>query len=208
MNYKDLARDLRETAALLDKHGPSMEGKALATKAAAFEKQAAKFKAVVQDAAAGLAPGIRDLERLLQSPEKKHFTLPVLKLLFKETTGHGPPLAQCKTATTLKKHWLAEIKSSGRGENALSVAQRHLAQLKTPAVPVPKDADALRVEFNRLGGLSDEELALELDKRFKKIDVLRKLAGANGVPDAKTLPKEELVRSLMERARRMHGHLL
>lgn len=205
MTYTEFAQELRRIAGLLEKHGSHLEGTALAAKTATYQKQSLAYKKILEDVSGGFAPGIRELEKLLTSPDKKFFTAAALQLLLKDTTGIGNPSK--KTPAALKKIWLDALKEQGNGEKALSAAQAHLAKLKTPKAPVPKDQDALRLEFNRLGGLTDGELAIELDTRYKKITDLRKLAEANGIP-SKGQARDALIPLIAERARRVNAHIL
>ena len=80
----DLTARLHKLATLLEEKGAELEGKRWSASVAAFNRALTRFEEAAEDATRSLAPGLRDLSRLLESPEKKLLDEEVMKKLFKE----------------------------------------------------------------------------------------------------------------------------
>lgn len=205
MTYLELSQSLKQLAQLIEKHADKLEGPALSKKAGTFSKQLTRFEAAIKNAALGFGPGIRELEKIFSSPDKKLLKVPEVNQLYQRVFGERAPSKGKATSASLTKDFLARVREEEAGEKALQETQLFLAKLKVLKAPIPKDKELLQKEMLRLGALSDEDLATELDQRFKGIK-LKALANANGIKATK-ITREELIREVAQRARRLHGHI-
>ena len=202
----ELTARLRKLATLLEEKGADIEGKRWNTAVTAFGKALSKFEGAAEDAARDLAPGLRELTKIFESPDKKLLDEAVLKKLFKEVLDSRPP----KESTVVKQRaaFLAEVKAQGHARKALAKVQDVIADLKAPKEKPSKDADKLRLELHRLGTLDDEQRAYELAKRFSDKADLKRLADAAGLPLAKDAKKEAITSAILVAAKRVAGHTL
>lgn len=202
----DLTARLRKLAALLDEKGADIEGKMWNVAVTGFGKALARFEDSAEDAARNLAPGLRELTKIFESPDKKLLDDAVMKKLFKEVLDGRPP----KDATAVKQRaaFLAEMKALGSAKKALAKVQDVIAELKAPKEKPSKDADKLRLELHRLGTLDDDQRAYELAKRFSDKADLKRLADAAGLPIAKDAKKEAIVSAVLTAAKRVAGHTI
>lgn len=202
----DLTARLRKLAALLDEKGADIEGKRWNLAVTGFSKALTRFEESAEDAARSLAPGLRELSKIFESPDKKLLDDAVMKKLFKEVLDGRPP----KDATAVKQRaaFLAEVKTLGSAKKALAKVQDVIAELKAPKEKPSKDADKLRLELHRLGTLDDDQRAYELAKRFSDKADLKRLADAVGLPLAKDAKKEAIVAALLTAAKRVAGHTI
>jgi hypothetical protein len=203
----DLTARLRKLAALLDEKGAELEGKGWNTAVTGFSKALAKFEGAAEDATKGLAPGLRDLSKLLESPDKKLLDEAVMKKLYKEVLDARAP--KDVTAAKLRAAFLTEVKSQGGNvaRKALSQVQAVISELKAPKEKPSKDADKLRLELHRLGMLpDDEQREYELTKRFGDKADLKRLAQAAGLPVAKDAKRPALAAAVLTAAKRVAAH--
>lgn len=202
----DLTARLRKLAALLDEKGADIEGKRWNVAVTGFNKALTRFEESAEDAARSLAPGLRELSKIFESPDKKLLDDAVMKKLFKEVLDGRPP----KDATAAKQRaaFLAEVKTLGSAKKALAKVQDVIAELKAPKEKPSKDADKLRLELHRLGTLDDDQRAYELAKRFSDKADLKRLADAVGLPIAKDAKKEAIVSAILTAAKRVAGHTI
>jgi hypothetical protein len=203
----DLTARLRKLAALLEEKGAELEGKSWNTAVTGFGKALTKFEGSAEDAAKGLAPGLRDLSKLFESPDKKLLDESVMKKLYKEILAARPP----KDVTTAKMRtaFLAEVKTQGgtAAKKALSLAQEVISELKAPKEKPSKDSDKLRLELHRLGMLpDDDQREFELAKRFSDKADLKRLAQAAGIPVNKDAKKPALAAAILTAAKRVAAH--
>lgn len=202
----ELAARLRKLAALLDDKGGEFEGKRWNSAITSFARSLAKFEASADDAARGLSPGLRELSRLLESPDKKLLDEDVMKKLFKDVLGERAP--KDATAARLRTVFLAEVKGQDRAKKALANVQEILLELRAPKEKPSKDADKLRLELHRLGTLEEEQAAYELTKRFGDKADLKRLADAAGLPVPKDAKRKQLTAAILTAAKRVAGHTL
>ena len=203
MSYDTLAKKLKGLAVKLEKHAADLGGTELTKAVVTFEGQLNKFEPKIDDAIAGLGPGMRELKGLLDGPDKKLLTEAGLKVSFKQVLGIKAP---DKKGAGLRKELLKKTGELNRGQKVLEQLREIINKARAPKVPIQKDAEKLRLEINRLGGLDDEQLAYELESRYARLADLKNLAKANGIIfDGKT-PKGQLLKAVIERARRIHGH--
>lgn len=204
---KDLTARLKKLAALLEEKGEELEGKSWNTAVTSFGKALAKFEGAAEDAARGLAPGLRELGKLFESPDKKLLDESVVKKLYKEVLDARAP--KDLTAAKMRTAFLAEVKSQGGSvaKKALAMAQGIIAELRAPKEKPSKDADKLRLELHRLGMLrDDDQREYELTKRFSDKTDLKRLAQAAGLPVAKDAKRPALTAAILTAAKRVAGH--
>lgn len=127
-------------------------------------------------------------------------------MVYREAFGKSMPADKAKTPATSKKNLLKALKEGGSQKKAVEKAREILGKAKAPRGPIPKDEEKLRLELNRLGALDDDQLAFELETRYSKISDLKKLAKGNGISTPQGIKKAELLKAVIERARRIHGH--
>lgn len=200
----DIVARLRKLASLLDDKGAEIEGKRWNAAVAAFTKALTKFEGATEDGTRELAPGLRELSKLLESPDKKLLDEDVMKKLFKDVLDERAP--KDANAVRIRAAFLAEVKKQDKAMKALVKAQDILADLKAPKEKPPKDADKLRLELHRLGTLDDEQRAYELAKRFSDKTDLKRLADAAGLPVPKDAKRKQLTALLLIAAKRVAGH--
>jgi hypothetical protein len=203
----ELTARLRKLAELLEKQGAEMEGKGWNTAVAGFGKALAKFEGSAEDASKGLAPGLRDLSKLLESPDKKLLDESVMKKLYKEVLDARAP--KDVTAAKMRAAFLSEVKKHGGNvaRKALGLAQEVISELKAPKEKPSKDADKLRLELHRLGMLADDDQReYELAKRFNDKADLKRLAQAAGLPVSKDAKKPALAAAVLTAAKRVAAH--
>ncbi len=202
----ELTARLRKLATLLDDKGTDIEGKRWNAAVTAFGKALTKFEITAEDSAKDLAPGLRELAKIFESPDKKLLDEAALKKLFKEVLDSRPP--KDTTAVKQRAAFLAEVKAKGSAKKALAKVQDVIADLKAPKEKPSKDADKLRLELHRLGTLNDDQRAYELAKRFSEKADLKRLADAAGLPLAKDAKKEAIASAILVAAKRVAGHTL
>lgn len=202
----ELTARLRKLAALLDDKGAELEGKRWNAAVTAFGRTLVKFEGAAEDAARGLAPGLRELSKILESPDKKLFDEAVLKKLFKDVLDDKPP--KDVPAAKQRAAFLTGVKDQGNAKKALTKVQDIIAELKAPKEKPPKDADKLRLELHRLGTLDDDQRAYELAKRFSDKSDLKRLAEAAGLPIPKDAKKEAIAAAVLTAAKRVAGHTI
>ena len=202
----DLPARMHRLATLLDDKGAELEGKRWNTAVAAFTKSLSRFEDAAEDAARGLVPGLRELSKILESPDKKLLDEAALKKLFKDVLGTRPP--KDTPAAKQRAAFLASVKEQGNARKALAQVQDIIADLRAPKEKPPKDADKLRLELHRLGTLDDEQRAYELAKRFSDKADLKRLADAAGLPVARDAKKETLTAALLTAAKRVAAHTI
>jgi hypothetical protein len=202
----EIAARLRKLAALLDDKGADIEGKRWNSAVTAFDKALVKFEGSAEDAARDLAPGLRELSKLFESPDKKLLDEDVMKKLFKDALGGRPP--KDANAAKIRAAFLAEVKHQGNAKKALAKTLEIIADLKSPKEKPPKDADKLRLELHRLGTLDDEQRAYELAKRFGDKADLKRLADAAGLPLPKDAKRGQITAALLTAAKRVAGHTI
>ncbi len=204
MSYSDLSERLASLSIVVREHQNRLEGQPLATSARRLNASLAAFEKKLHDFLEGNGPGIRELGDLLKSPQaKKHLTLPALKVVFRDLLDKSLPEG---TPAQAKSAFLKKIAKREKGEEALAYLKEFFFKAAKPA-PVPKEKEALQKEFLRLGSLDEFELALELDKRWKKLGDLKKLAAANGVAVTAKTTKERLADALVHYARRAYANV-
>lgn len=204
---KELTARLRKLAALLEEKGEELEGKSWNTAVTGFSKALTKFEGAAEDAAKGLAPGLRDLSKLLESPDKKLLDESVMKKLYKEVLDSRAP--KDVTAAKMRAAFLSEVKTQGgnTAKKALNLAQEVISELKAPKEKPSKDADKLRLELHRLGMLTDDDQReYELAKRFGDKADLKRLAQAAGLPVAKDAKRPALAAAILTAAKRVAAH--
>lgn len=202
----DLAQRLRALASTLEKHARNLDSSAFVKKAMTFSKALTTFEVATADAAAGLTPGMRDLEKIFTGPDKKWLKEPVMKKLFSEVLETKLPAGE--KAGALQKKFLKLVKERGVGEPALSSALAAVAKARAAAEPPPKDKDELQNELLRLGRLDEVAFAEEIDGRYKKKTDLNRLAEANSIKPPKGAERSWLVRELRSAAVRVASHQL
>ncbi|GAB4240704.1 MAG: hypothetical protein OHK005_03100 [Candidatus Methylacidiphilales bacterium] len=202
MNHTELASRLQAVATQLERHGSKLEGVAFAKAFGTFAKALANFEKKLEATIRGRDPSIEALQNLLKThPGVKLVKVPSWRKLLQSTFGIRAPEG---TAASLRKEFLQRAKDSGEGERAFTALQAEIARLSQPLRPVPADKTKLQEEFLRLGGLSDEDLLIELSSRWGKISDLRKLAEANAISGYKTAKRPRLEADIMHYARRAY----
>jgi hypothetical protein len=206
MSYIDLAEKLQKISRVLLQHGPKLEGVALQKAATTLAKSLTTFEKKLDAAVKGNDPSLEALQNLLKThPAARLLKAPSWEKLLKEVFSHHAK-AGAKPAE-LKKQYIEHAKQTGQGEDAFHAVQREMQQLSIPPAPVPKEKILLQKEFLRLGGLSDEDAYVELEKRWKKIGDLKALATANAilVPKSfKAVQRPQLIKEILHYARRAH----
>lgn len=202
----DLTARLRKLASLLDEKGADMEGKHWNASVAAFNRALTRFEGAAEDASCELAPGLRELSRLFESPEKKVLDEEVMRKLFKEVLDMRAP--KDLTAARLRSAFLAEVKARGRAKKALAGVVEVIAERRAPKEKPSKDADKLRLELHRLGTLDDDQREYELARRFSDKSDLKRLADAAGLPIPDDAKKHTIVAAVLAAAKRVAGHTL
>lgn len=204
MSYLDLANQLKQIALKLEKNSSQIEGAALAKAATALSKSIISFEKKLDAFLGGSGPGIRELQELLKSPgATKHLKLPALSHLYRNIFGHSLTAA---TPAAGKKLFLQVAVEKQIGEKALAELKLYLSEAAQVASP-PKDKESLQKEFLRLGGLPDDELILELDRRYKTAPLLKALAQANAIEAKKGAKRERLIETIIHYARRAHANI-
>jgi hypothetical protein len=204
MSYVELSDRLRLLSETLRQQGEKLEGTALAKATGTFTRSLGSFEKKLHDFLGGQGPGLRELQDLLKAPQaKKHLSLPALKIVFRELLAK--PLRE-ETPAKAKAALLQEIKEQQKGEKAVAYLKEFFFRAAASA-PVGEDKEALQKEFLRLGSLGDEELAYELEHRFKTIGALKKLAKANAVTFTAKTPKARLIESIVHYAQRAHRNV-
>jgi hypothetical protein len=204
----DLLKQLQTVTDALQKHGSSLDGPVWNKTVATFSKALEKFDTALKASIQGTAPGMRELETLFKySSDKKLLDETFVTKLSKEILGYKP---EKSTAAKMRNDFLKEIKAgSGSAKKALAYTQDFLHSAKAPKQKLPtKDEEALRREWNRLGGLDDDQLHYEVRNRYSGITDLKTLAKAAGLPLPKGIGKADLVKLIVANARRVHGHIL
>lgn len=203
----DLPKRLRALAATLEKQSGGFEGKHWNKALARFASPLAAFERAVEDAAGGLAPGMKELERLFESPDRKVLDEDAMKQLFKKVLGQKAPDAA--NAANLRKVFLGAIKSGqGSAKKALAAAEETITESRSPKEKTPKDFAALQREVLRLGALDEATIEKELDRKFSDKADLKRLAEAAGILAAGELKKKDIARRIIATAQRVHGHLI
>ena len=202
----DLTARLRKLADLLEEKGPELEGRPWNTAVTGFGKALAKFESAAGDAAKGLAPGLRSLGKIFESPDKKLLDEAVMKKLYKDALGAKAP--QDVTAAKLRTLFLADAKRSGNAKTILKLVQEIIATCKAPQEKPSKDAEKLRLELHRLGTLDEDQRAFELSRRFADKADLKRLAESAGLPVAKDAKKPALTAAILAAARRVASHVV
>jgi hypothetical protein len=204
MSYSELAALLIRLGDQIAAHQEVLEGPSLAKTAEGLEKAALRFQKKLEDFLGGKGPGIRELEELFASPQgRTHLKLPALFLLYLKVFGER---LQADKPAAAKKAFLSRVKGEGMGEKAVEVVRAFFIQAAQRPAPA-KDEASLQNEFLRLGGLTDEELAVEFGGRLKSLALLKALAKANAVPFSKETSKEKLIERITHYARRAHGNI-
>ena len=204
MSYADLSQRLLRLSEQLRQHEARLEGPALAKLTTTFTKALASYEKKLGDFLQGNAPGAREFQDLLKSPQaKKHLTLPALKVIFKGLLGE-----QLKEETLAKaKATLAQrVKESGHWEPAGVYLKEFFFQAATPP-PLAEDKESLQREFLRLGALTDEELDFQIQHRFKTVGALKKLANANAINFTPKTSKQKLLEMIIHYAQRAHRNV-
>ena len=202
----DLTARLHKLATLLEEKGAELEGKRWSASVAAFNRALTRFEEAAEDATRSLAPGLRDLSRLLESPEKKLLDEEVMKKLFKEVLDMRA--SKDLPASRLRAAFLAEVKVRGHAKKALAGVLEALAERKAPKEKPSKDADKLRLELHRLGTLDDDQRKYELARRFSDKSDLKRLAEAAGLPIPEEAKKHTIIAAILAAAKRVAGHTL
>jgi hypothetical protein len=203
----DLTARLRHLATLLEEKGAELEGKSWNTAVTGFGKALTKFEGAAEDASRGLAPGLRDLGKLFESPDKKLLDEAVMKKLYKEILNARAP--KDVTVAKMRTAFLTEVKSLGgnTAKKTLALVQEVISELKAPKEKPSKDADKLRLELHRLGMLADDEQReFELTKRFSDKADLKRLALAAGIAVAKDAKRPAMAAAILTAAKRVAAH--
>lgn len=203
MRYEDLGKDIEQLGLVLRNHGSRLQGETIEKAATIFAKAAVTFRQKLDGFLAGTAPGIQELQELLKSPQAKALKGTALSKLARSILRRG--LAG-STPAKQKADFLKGVKESGKGAEAVAEVRRFFRD-QAAARPVPSSDQELRTELHRLGGLSDEDLAIELETRYGTLASLKKLAKPNAIPVVKGVTAAALQRRVIESARRMHTNV-
>lgn len=202
----DLPVRLRALATLLNEKTGELEGRRWSASVAAFNRALTRFEETAEDAIRSLEPGLRELSRLLESPEKKMLDVEVMKKLFKDVLAMHAP--KDLPAARQRAVFLAAVKEQGCAKRALAAVLGAIAARKAPKEKPSRDADKLRLELHRLGTLDDAQREYELAQRFSDKSDLRRLADAAGLPIPKEARKSMLISAILAAAKRVAGHTL
>jgi hypothetical protein len=205
MSYQTLGVTLESIAVKLSKHTDKLGGVALSKSASALERAATLFDAKLDDAIAGLAPGMREFEESLNSPlARKYLKTAELVKLGRRIAGRS---LQSKTPAQLKKDLLAAVRKTGNGLKASATLHDFLAQAAATSQPTQIDKAGLQKELLRLGALSAEELTSELKTRHRSVAALRKLAKANAIRFTADTSDDKLRRKIAHAAKRAYANI-
>jgi len=204
MTYGELSTRLEAVAANLHKHERTLEGQALSKATTTFAKALGSYEKKLADFLQGTAPGAREFEDLIKSPQaKKHLTLPALKVAFRQILGQA---LHEETAAKAKASLVKQVRAEGDFESAVVYLKEFFFRAASP-LKVGEDKESLQAEFLRLGGLPDDELEFQLQHRFKTVGALKKLAKANAVNFTATTSKPKLIETIVHYARRAHQNV-
>jgi hypothetical protein len=203
MRYEDLGKETEQLGSVLQKHGSRLQGETIEKAATTFAKAVATFRKKLDVFLAGTGPGIQELQELFKSPQAKALKGTALSKLGRSILRRG--LAG-DTPAKQKADFLKGVKESGKGDEAVAEVRRFFRD-QAAARPVPSSDEELRTELHRLGGLSDEDLTIELETRYSTLASLKKLAKANAIPTAKGVTAAALQRRVIEAARRMYTNV-
>jgi len=202
MSYVDLANLLDTLAKTLANKHEQLDGVPLAKAASGLQKSAAKFETTLNDFLSGADPSVRELEAMLKTPAK---LLPLhgLNIAFRDV--FGSPLTANKLPAA-RREFLARVKKERAAEKALN-SLKELLLKASGAAALPTDKVGLQNELLRLGGLSDEQLKWEFDKRLNTVAALKTIAEANSLPVSKSATKGTLIETITHYARRAHANV-
>jgi len=203
MRYEDLGQQTEHLAAALRNHGSRLQGETIAKAATTFEKALTSFRKKLEAHLAGMAPGLQELQELLKSPQAKALKGAALSKVARSVLGRG---LVGETPAKQKADLLKGVKDRGKGPEAV-MAVRQIFREQAAVRPAPASEEELRSELHRLGGLSDEDLSIELETRYKTLTILKKLAKANAIPAPQGVTAVILRRRVIEAARRMYTNV-
>ena len=202
MSYLELANLLDSLAKTLAHNHENLAGEPLAKAASGLQKSAAKFETILNDFLSGSDPSVRELEGLLKTPAK---LLPLNGLNMAFRGVFGSPLTANKLPAA-RREFLARVKKEHAAEKAVNSLKQLLSRA-SEASALPTDKVGLQNELLRLGGLSDEELKWEFDKRLNTVAALKAIAEANSLPVPKRAAKRALIEVITHYARRAHANV-
>ena len=204
MTYGELSTRLEAVAAKLRMHERTLEGQALSKATTTFAKSLGSYEKKLTDFLHGRAPGAREFEDLIKSPQaKKHLTLPAFKVAFRQILGQT---LHEETAAKAKALFVKEVRAAENFESAFAYLKEFFFLAASPT-KVGEDKESLQAEFLRLGGLPDDELEFQLQHRFKTVGALKKLAKANAVGFTPATKKPRLIEMIVHYARRAHQNV-
>ncbi len=209
MNHRDLAERLKKLSKELKQNSELLAGTEFVREASRFTTHLRRFETKVESAVDVNDPDLAMLKELLASPSaKKQLDVKTLRKLHRDVIGKGVALP---ADAPWRKHKEAFLQAASQGrycaKAVAGIRALQSATARNAAVSKVDEETKLIRELDRLGGLTDLEMAEEMNGSLSKEPWVDKLAAAARLrirPTA-TLPKK--VEAVLRFARRARANL-
>ncbi|NOZ09467.1 MAG: hypothetical protein GXP09_00245 [Gammaproteobacteria bacterium] len=209
MSYRNLILDLDHLGKLLKENINEVEGltdSKLERAESKLSKDISLYISKVEAALERASSGIELAKEVLNTEDaKKLLKKAALRVIFTKAVGSTP---KGNTVAQIRKELLEEVEELRNGEQVKYLVLEYINKSKKPVKLDTDDEDELRRRFIDLGSLSDEEFEYELDRNFKTIPAMKKLAKTNGMHIKPKTTKNALIKEIRHYSKRAYENML